>query len=80
MNKEKVEEEVLRVFEKFTGQQEVNVNCYIFTDIELDSLDLIEIVMEIEDVLDISIDNDMFDKCRIVQDIVDMSFDLVKDK
>ena len=80
MNKSKVEEVVLGIFKKDTGRQDTNSAYYLFTDLDLDSLDVVEIVMEIEDTLDISIDGDMFDNCNTINDIIDIAFDLVKDK
>lgn len=80
MNKIRVKEIVIGAFEKYSGQHGIDANHHLFTDIEVDSLDIAEIIMKIEDSLDISVDSDILDNCKTIQDIIDIFFDLVKDK
>lgn len=41
-----------------------------FKDLGVDSLDTIEVLVELEDVLDIELDNDRLDDCKTVKELV----------
>lgn len=42
-----------------------------FKDLGVDSLDTIEVLVELEDALDIELDNDRLDDCKTVKELVE---------
>ena len=56
---------------KYTPSQ-VNLNWIVDKDLNIDSIDIIEIEMELEDTYDISFNDDDINKFNTIQDLIDL--------
>lgn len=56
---------------KYTPSQ-INLNWIVDKDLDIDSIDIIEIEMEIEDTYDISFSDDDINKFNTIQELIDL--------
>ena len=67
--REKVIEMVLRFSEK--SKEEIREEDDLYNDLGYDSLDTVELMMDIEKELDVQIDEEYTDKWKTVKDVLD---------
>jgi acyl carrier protein len=67
-----VEEKVIGIVSEQLGvpKEEVTLESSIIEDLKADSLDVVELVMELEDEFDITIPDDDYEKLRTVGDAI----------
>jgi acyl carrier protein len=67
-----VEEKVIGIVSEQLGvpKEEVTLESAIIEDLKADSLDVVELVMELEDEFDITIPDDDYDKLKTVGDAI----------
>ncbi len=67
-----VEEKVIGIVSEQLGvpKEEVTLNSSIIEDLKADSLDVVELVMELEDEFDITIPDDDYEKLKTVGDAI----------
>ena len=67
-----VEEKVISIVAEQLGvpKEEVTLESSIIEDLKADSLDVVELVMELEDEFDITIPDDDYEKLRTVGDAI----------
>ena len=67
-----VEEKVISIVSEQLGvpKEEVKLESSIIDDLKADSLDVVELVMELEDEFDITIPDDDYEKLRTVGDAI----------
>lgn len=70
--KEKVEDTVRRVFAGNLGKNagDIDHEQHIFRDLEIDSLDAVEIVMDLEEAFEIEIPDEDWEKCATFGDVI----------
>ena len=68
---ETVEQRVIALVREFAWS-EVKVDSHLEGELGMDSLDLIELLMEVEDEFVIEIDNESAEKVGTVQDTIDL--------
>lgn len=83
MTREQIKPIVIRVItKKFDlDQNEVKENSHLANDLGLDSMDLLELLMEFEKIFDIGIPDEEYDKEDLtVRMVIDLLVNLLKDK
>lgn len=73
MTREKIQEKVIAIVAEQLGvdKEKIKLESIFAEDLKADSLDSVEIVMELEDALDITIPDEDTEKLQTVGDIVD---------
>ena len=65
-------EQVKNILQEYCGEDaEITPSSHLLTDLWLDSIDLADIAMSVEDVFDFMIDGEDLEKIHTVQDILD---------
>ena len=65
-------EQVKNILQEYCGEEvEITPSSHLLTDLWLDSIDLADIAMSVEDVFDFMIDAEDLEKIHTVQDILD---------
>lgn len=65
-------EQVKNILQEYCGEEvEITPASHLLTDLWLDSIDLADIAMSVEDVFDFMIDGEDLEKIHTVQDILD---------
>lgn len=59
---------------------QINLNWVVDKDLDIDSIDIIEIEMEIEDTYDISFSDDDINKFNTIQELIDLIVEKIWDK
>jgi len=74
MNKEQIEKEVKELLADALCEDVKHIfgDTNLYDDLGMDSLDAVEIVMELEEKFNIEIADDYAVPCKTVQDIIDM--------
>lgn len=74
MIKQEAKEAVLEALSNFSNlyTEEIGEDLDVYLDLSLDSIDVVECVMEVESVLNISIDDDKANTIRTVKDFFDV--------
>ena len=62
--------EFKKILKKRIGEKEIDENSNL-RSLGIDSLDLVEIVLEVEDMYDVSFDNDELNSFKTVKDVID---------
>jgi acyl carrier protein len=78
MNNKEIEKELLKAIQKKT-KKKVNLNS-VLKDIGLDSLDMLDQVVEIENKMNIKIDDEALFEIKTIQDIINTINDALKKK
>lgn len=76
MTKDKLTRVVLKTISRQLGIpiQKVELSSHIFNDLMADSLNQVEICMDLEEYLNICLDDDEFERSLIVRDIVNLTY------
>ncbi|MBA3898827.1 MAG: acyl carrier protein [Bacteroidetes bacterium] len=69
MDKNEKHTKLLEIFNDYAGNEGWRLDCNLKNDIGLNSLDLVEIVVEIEEAFQITISEEMQDKIETVADV-----------
>ena len=73
MKKELIEKEVIEIIQEFCCfDDEVSLESELDYDLGLDSLDMVEITMELEERLDISLEDEEIVNVKIVSDLIEL--------
>ena len=73
MKKELIEKEVIEIIEEFCCfRDEILLETELDYDLGLDSLDMVEITMELEERLDISLEDEEIANVKIVSDLIEL--------
>lgn len=59
---------------------QINLNWVVDKDVDIDSIDIIEIEMEIEDTYDISFSDDDINKFNTIQELIDLIVEKIWNK
>lgn len=59
---------------------QINLNWVVDKDLDIDSIDIIEIEMEIEDTYDISFNDDDINKFNTIQELIDLIVEKIWNK
>ncbi len=60
--------------------RDVNLSSNIWHDLSYDSLDLVELVVELERKYSISIPDEMAENCQTVEDVVNLVYNLINER
>ena len=60
-------------------ESEVNANSNLYTDLDLDSIDAVDLVVTLQEMTDKKVDPESFKKIRTVQDVADAVYDLLQE-
>lgn len=72
ITKENIEGEILRIIKNLENKDSISPNADFIKDLNLDSLDVVEIIMEIEKDFKITITDEEAGKINTVQDAVNL--------
>ena len=73
MKKELIEKEVIEIIQEFCCvDDEILLDTNLADDLGLDSLDMVEITMELEERLDISLEDEEVADIEIVSDLIEL--------
>lgn len=72
ITKENIEGEILRIIKNLENKDSISPNADFIKDLNLDSLDVVEIIMEIEKDFKITITDEEAEKINTVQDAVNL--------
>lgn len=75
-----IKETVFGIIAKYANKGELKMEDNLRDDLWFDSLDCIEVIMDVEKEFDITIPDEEAEKCRIVQDVVEMVESKLKGK
>lgn len=75
-----IKKNVLDILSRFTWEEKVKMEDNLMDDLRFDSLDCVEVIMDVEKEFDITIPDEEAEKCRIVQDVVEMVESKLKGK
>lgn len=75
-----IKETVFGIIAKYANKEELKMEDNLRDDLWFDSLDCVEAIMDIEKEFDITIPDEEAEKCRIVQDVVEMVESKLKGK
>ena len=76
MKKELIEKEVIEIIQEFCCvDDEILLDTNLADDLGLDSLDMVEITMELEERLDISLEDEEVANVKTVSDLVELILD-----
>ena len=67
-----IKETVLRILSRFAWEGKVKMEDNLRDDLRFDSLDCVEAIMDLEKEFDITIPDKEAEKCRTVQDVVEL--------
>lgn len=67
-----IKKNVLDIISRFAWEEKVKMEDDLRDDLQFDSLDCIEAIMDIEQEFGITIPDEEAEKCRIVQDVVSL--------
>ena len=82
MNKEQLLQEVQKVLiETFELEAaDVSPNANLYTDLDLDSIDAVDLVITLQEMTDKKVDPESFKQIRTVQDVVEAVHELIQEK
>lgn len=66
-----MEQKVIKIIEEHTDSRDIKATDRLREDLGADSLDVVEIIMEIEEEFDIEIEDEVFEEMKTVQGIID---------
>lgn len=75
-----IKKNVLDILSRFAWEEKVKMEDNLRDDLWFDSLDCVEVIMDVEKEFDITIPDEEAEKCRIVQDVVEMVESKLKGK
>ena len=73
----KVQQILIETFE--LPESEVTPGANLYTDLELDSIDTVDLVITLQEMTDKKVDPESFKQIRTVQDVVDAVFELLQE-
>ena len=65
-------ETVLGILSRFAREEKVKMEDDLRDDLQFDSLDCVEAIMDLEKEFDITVPDEEAEKCRTVQDVVEL--------
>jgi acyl carrier protein len=68
---DRIQEEVIELVSKSSKNEIKNMNSRLVEDLKIDSLDMVELVMAIEEKYKIEITDEEAEKIKTIQDIID---------
>ncbi len=71
MERNKLVTEVMKVLNENLNPQNLSEDTKLISDLQMNSLDTLEMVVALEDRFDINLDNDEIEKLVTVRDVVD---------
>ena len=82
MNKEQIMQEVQKVLiETFElDANDVSPDANLYTDLDLDSIDAVDLVITLQEMTDKKVDPESFKQIRTVQDVVEAVHELIQEK
>lgn len=74
MSRNEIESKVIRLLSEETGTNsyKINSNTVITDDLNIDSLDFVELVMRFEEVFELSVEDEEYEAVQTVADLVDL--------
>ncbi|MCM8525075.1 MAG: acyl carrier protein [Lentisphaeraceae bacterium] len=72
----KVQDVLVDTFE--LSKDEVSASANLYTDLDLDSIDAVDLVITLQEMTDKKVDPESFKQIRTVQDVVDAVYELVQ--
>lgn len=72
----KVQDVLVDTFE--LSKDEVSPSANLYTDLDLDSIDAVDLVITLQEMTDKKVDPESFKQIRTVQDVVDAVYELVQ--
>lgn len=75
-----IKETVFGIIAKYANKEELKMEDNLRDDLWFDSLDCVEVIMDVEKEFDITIPDEEAEKFRIVQDVVEMVESKLKGK
>jgi acyl carrier protein len=81
MTKEAVFEKVQEILEESfeINHQDITLESNLFTDLDLDSIDAVDMVVRLQEYTGRRIDPQVFKSVRLVSDVVDAVFDIIQE-
>ena len=61
-------------------KEDVNADSNLYTDLDLDSIDAVDLIITLQEMTDKKVDPESFKKIRTVQDVADAVYDLLQEK
>jgi len=82
MNKDQILQEVQKVLiDTFElDSSEVTAEANLYTDLDLDSIDAVDLVITLQEMTDKKVDPESFKQIRTVQDVVEAVHELLQEK
>lgn len=77
MNKNEAEQKLKKIIQDLACVDEINPESKLEEDLDIDSLDRVELLMYIEEEFDIEIDDEKAMKCKTFQNLVDYVWNLI---
>jgi len=81
MTKETVVKKVQEILEESfeINPEDITLESNLFTDLDLDSIDAVDMVVTLQEYTGKKIDPDVFKSVRLVSDIVDAVFEIIQE-
>lgn len=78
-SKENIEQELYKVLNKTfeIPLEDLNINVNLYTDLDLDSIDAVDLVIELQNFTDKKIDPEVFKEIRTASDVVEAVYELM---
>ncbi len=74
----KIQSVLVETFE--LKEEEVTPQANLYTDLELDSIDAVDLVVSLQEMTEKKVDPESFKQIRTVQDVVDAAYELLQEK
>lgn len=75
-----IKETVFGIIAKYANKEELKMEDNLRDDLWFDSLDCVQVIMDVEKVFNLTVPDEEAEKCRIVSDVVELVENHVKDK
>ena len=67
-----IKETVFGIIAKYANKEELKMEDNLRDDLWFDSLDCVEVIMDVEKVFNLTVPDEEAEKCRTVQDVVEL--------
>ena len=67
-----IKETVFGIIVKYANKEELKMEDNLRDDLWFDSLDCVEVIMDVEKVFNLTVPDEEAEKCRTVQDVVEL--------